>query len=111
MASENSEINLIIDGKEITTQPGNTILQAAMESGLYIPYLCYYPGMKPYGACRMCVVEVENGRGTPASCTTPVSEGMVVNTDTQQIQDLRKGITELIISKLELVSIAEKRTT
>ena len=99
MASENSEINLIIDGKEITTQPGNTILQAAMESGLYIPYLCYYPGMKPYGACRMCVVEVENGRGTPASCTTPVSEGMVVNTDTQQIQDLRKGITELIISE------------
>ncbi len=99
MASENSEINLIIDGKEISTQPGNTILQAAMESGLYIPYLCYYPGMKPYGACRMCVVEVENGRGTPASCTTPVAEGMVVNTDTQQIQDLRKGITELIISE------------
>jgi len=99
MASENSEINLIIDGKEITTQPGNTILQAAMASGLYIPYLCYYPGMKPFGACRMCVVEVENGRGTPASCTTPVAEGMVVNTDTQQIQDLRKGITELIISE------------
>ena len=99
MASENSEINLIIDGKEIITEPGTTILQAAMDSGLYIPYLCYYPGMKPYGACRMCVVEVENGRGTPASCTTPVSEGMVVNTDTQQIQDLRKGITELIISE------------
>ena len=94
-----SEIKLTIDGKEILTQPGKTILQAAMESGIYVPYLCYYPGMKPYGACRMCVVEVENARGTPASCTTPVADGMIVNTDTQQIQNLRKGITELIISE------------
>ena len=94
-----SAITLTIDGKEIATQPGKTIIQAAMESGLYIPYLCYYPGMKPFGACRMCVVEVENARGTPASCTTPVANGMVVNTNTPQIQDLRKGITELIISE------------
>ena len=94
-----SAITVTIDGKEIATQPGKTIIQAAMESGLYIPYLCYYPGMKPFGACRMCVVEVENARGTPASCTTPVADGMVVHTNTPQIQDLRKGITELIISE------------
>jgi len=94
-----SAITLSIDGQEIITQPGKTIIQAAMESGLYIPYLCYYPGMKPFGACRMCVVEVENARGTPASCTTPVADGMVVSTNTPQIQDLRKGITELIISE------------
>ncbi|MDE2941872.1 MAG: molybdopterin-dependent oxidoreductase [Chloroflexota bacterium] len=94
-----SAITVVIDGKEIVTQPGKTIIQAAMDSGLYIPYLCYYPGMKPFGACRMCVVEVENARGTPASCTTPVADGMVVHTNTPQIQDLRKGITELIISE------------
>jgi formate dehydrogenase alpha subunit len=94
-----SSITLAIDGQEIVTQPGKTILQAAIEVGLYIPYLCYYPGMKPFGACRMCVVEVENGRGTPASCTTPVADGMVVSTNTPQLQDLRKGITELIISE------------
>jgi len=94
-----SAITLIIDGKEVQSQPGKTIIQAAMESGLYIPYLCYYPGMKPFGACRMCVVEVENARGIPASCTTPVADGMVVHTDTQQIQDLRKGIMELVISE------------
>ena len=94
-----SAITVTIDGKQIVTQPGKTIIQAAMDSGLYIPYLCYYPGMKPFGACRMCVVEVENARGTPASCTTPVADGMVVNTNTPQIQDLRKGITELIISE------------
>ena len=64
------EITLQIDGNEIKTQRGKTIIQAAMDAGLYIPYLCYYPGMKAFGACRMCVVEVENARGTPASCTT-----------------------------------------
>ena len=94
-----SSITLAIDGQEIVTQPGKTILQAAMEAGLYIPYLCYYPGMKPFGACRMCVVEVENGRGTPASCTTPVADGMIVSTNSLKLQDLRKGITELVISE------------
>ena len=94
-----SDLTLFIDGKEIRTQPGNTIIQAALESGLYIPYLCYYPGMKPFGACRMCLVEVEKTRGTPASCTTPVADGMVVWTNTPQVQELRKGITELVISE------------
>ena len=94
-----SAITVVIDGKEVITQPGKTIIQAAMDSGLYIPYLCYYPGMKPFGACRMCVVEIENGRGTPASCTTPAADGMIVHTNTPQIQDIRKGITELIISE------------
>ena len=94
-----AELSLVIDGKEVRTQPGKTVIQAAMDAGLYIPYLCYYPGMKPYGACRMCVVEIENTRGTPASCTTPVADGMVVWTNTDQIQELRKGITELVISE------------
>ena len=94
-----AELSLVIDGKEVRTEPGKTVIQAAMDAGLYIPYLCYYPGMKPYGACRMCVVEIENTRGTPASCTTPAAEGMVVWTNTPQIQELRQGITELVISE------------
>ena len=93
------EITLQIDGNEIKTQRGKTIIQAAMDAGLYIPYLCYYPGMKAFGACRMCVVEVENARGTPASCTTQAAEGMVVWTKTDQIQDTRKGIMELVVSE------------
>ena len=94
-----AELSLVIDGKEVKTEAGKTVIQAAMDAGLYIPYLCYYPGMKPYGACRMCVVEIENTRGTPASCTTPAADGMVVWTNTEQIQELRKGITELVISE------------
>ena len=93
------QIRFTIDGVEIETEPGKMILQAALDAGLYIPYLCYYPGMKPYGACRMCVVEIENGRGAPASCTTPVSDGMVVNTNTTQVVDLRRNMMDLLLSE------------
>ena len=92
-------ITLTIDGQEIVAKSGTMILQAALDAGLYLPYLCYYPGMKPYGACRMCVVQIENGRGTPASCTTPISEGMVVHTDTSDLLKLRRDMMELLLSE------------
>ena len=102
------KINLIIDGVEVQAEPGSMVIQAAMDNGMYIPYLCYYPGMKPYGACRMCVVKAEapmpDGSyralpGNPASCTTPVSEGLKVETNTEEIVDLRKGVMDLLISE------------
>ncbi len=94
-----SEITLTIDGKRVRTQPGKTVIQAAVDAGIYIPYLCYYPGMKPFGACRMCVIEVEGRRGTPASCTEPAANGMVVRTGTPPVQDLRRGVLELLLSE------------
>ena len=102
------KINLTIDGLEVQADPGSVIIKAAMDNGMYVPYLCYYPGMKPYGACRMCVVKAEaptpDGSyrplpGSPASCTTPVSEGMRVETNTDELVSLRKGIMELLISE------------
>ncbi len=84
------EITLTIDGVEVKTQPGTMIIKAAMDAGMYIPYLCYYPDLKPFGACRMCVVKAEAPTpageyralpGSPSSCTTPVSEGMRVQTN------------------------------
>ncbi|MDP3064830.1 MAG: molybdopterin-dependent oxidoreductase, partial [Chloroflexota bacterium] len=93
------EIELTIDGVKVRTRPGKTVLEAAMEAGIYIPYLCYHPGMKPYAACRMCLVEIEGQRGTPASCTTPVAKDMVVRTSTQQLHDLRKGVNEMLIAE------------
>ena len=92
-------VDITIDGKKIKANKNTNILQAAMDAGMYIPYLCYYPGMKSYGACRMCVVEVEGGRGVPASCTTPVADGMKINTQTDELVDLRKGIMELLLSE------------
>jgi predicted molibdopterin-dependent oxidoreductase YjgC len=102
------DITITIDGVEIKTQPGKMIIQAAMDSGKYIPYLCYYPGMKPYGACRMCVVKAESPGpdgeyrslpGNPASCTTPVADGMRVVTNSDEIVELRRGIMDLLISE------------
>ena len=93
------EISITIDGVDLKTQPGTMVIQAAMDAGMYIPYLCYYPGMKPFGACRMCVVEIEGTRGSPASCTTPVADGMEVRTGTSELGDLRRGIMDLVISE------------
>ncbi len=102
------DFTITIDGQEIPAQPGQMIIQAAMDAGLYIPYLCYYPGMKPFGACRMCVVTAEapdregNYRslpGSPASCTTPISPGMRVTTQSAELQGLRRGIMELLLSE------------
>ena len=93
------EITITIDGREVTTTPGKMVVQAANDAGIYIPYLCYHPGMKPYGACRMCVVEIEGQRGTPASCTLPVRDGMVVNTKGDEAVKVRDTTLDLLLSE------------
>ncbi|MCY4582468.1 MAG: molybdopterin-dependent oxidoreductase [Chloroflexi bacterium] len=93
------EITITIDGREVTTTPGKMVVQAANDAGIYIPYLCYHPGMKPYGACRMCVVEIEGQRGTPASCTLPVRDGMVVNTKADEAVKVRNTTLDLLLSE------------
>lgn len=98
--SEEQKIN--INGKDLDIKSGQTILQVAMDNDIYIPYLCYYPSMKPYGACRACLVEVEmpNGRKmTVASCTTPAGDSMKVESDNDSVNDLRKGVVELLMSE------------
>ena len=91
-------ITITIDGVEVKARRGQTVLEAAIEAGIYIPYLCYHPGMEPFAACRMCVVEVENGRGFPASCTLPVAEGMEVRNNSSQVHELRRDVMELLIA-------------
>ncbi len=91
-------IKLTIDGKKINAKEGQTVLEAATDNGIYIPNLCYHPNLKPIAACRLCVVEIEKMRGFPTSCTTKVSEGMIVKTDTKELQKLRKNLIWLILS-------------
>ena len=90
-----------IDGQEVTAKPGQTVLQVAIDSGIYIPYLCYFPEMKPYGACRACVVETESSgrKMTTASCTLPAAPGMQVTTNSQAVTGLRQGIIEMLMSE------------
>ncbi len=94
-------IQFTIDGQTVEAAPGQTILQAALDAGIYIPYLCYFPHMKPYGACRTCVVETEaNGRRmTVASCTADPMPDMVVETNNESVGELRRGIIEMLMSE------------
>jgi predicted molibdopterin-dependent oxidoreductase YjgC len=85
-----------INEKEIEASPDQTILEVARENGIYIPTLCYFRGTTNVGACRVCVVEVENARSLVASCTMPVSPGMVIKTDTDRVKEARKLVVELL---------------
>jgi len=94
-------IALTIDGKELEVEAGRTLLEAARENVIQIPTLCYHEALKPYGGCRMCVVELETPRGprVVASCTYPVEDGAVVHTDTDQIGHLRKVAAQLLLAR------------
>lgn len=91
-------INLKIDAKEIKVPEGIAIIDAAETAGIHIPNLCHLKGMRGIGACRMCLVEVEGNRGPVTACTAKVKEGMVINTDTEKLQEMRKFVLDLILS-------------
>jgi len=93
-------ISLLIDGKKIEAKEGITVIQAAEKAGIKIPNLCHDERLKPFGACRFCMVEVEkNGRKKlVASCCYPVEEGLVVNTKTEEVQKIRKILAEMLLS-------------
>lgn len=91
-------VTLTVDGREVIVPLGTTVMRAAAEIGTSIPKLCATDSLKQFGSCRLCLVEIDGVRGTPASCTTPVSAGMVVHTQTPRLQKLRKGVMELYIS-------------
>ena len=92
-------IKLTINDKEIQTEPGKTLLQAALAAGIYIPHLCYHPSLEPAGACRLCIVEIEGVDGIQTSCNTPAEHGMVVKTKSPHIDDMRRLALELILSR------------
>src|SRR5688572_26011335 len=91
-------VTLEIDGKSVTVPEGTSVMRAAMEVDTAIPRLCATDSLEPFGSCRLCVVEIEGRRGTPASCTTPVEAGMKVRTNNDKIARLRRNVMELYIS-------------
>ena len=90
--------SLTINGNPLQVQDGATVLDAINQSGTYISQLCKDPDMKPIGACRTCLVQIEGVRGYPASCAVPVTDGMSVWTDTPEVQAMRKGVLELTLA-------------
>ncbi len=91
-------VTLTIDGFPVSVPEGTSVMRASAEAGIQIPKLCASDNMEAFGSCRLCLVEIEGRRGTPASCTTPVADGMVVRTQTDRIKKLRRGVMELYIS-------------
>jgi formate dehydrogenase major subunit len=91
-------VTLEIDGKPVTVPRGTSVMRAGVEAGVQIPKLCATDNVEPFGSCRLCLVEIEGRRGTPASCTTPAESGMKVRTQSPKIAKLRRGVMELYIS-------------
>jgi len=93
------KVRLEIDGKQVEAEEGMTILQAARKAGIEIPTLCYNDQLEPYGACRICTVEIiKDGRKRyVVSCVYPVEEGLKVRTDSEEIRKIRKTLLELML--------------
>ena len=97
-STANQLVTLEIDGFQVKAPVGTSIMRAASSIGIDIPKLCATDSIEPFGSCRLCVVQIEGGRGMPASCTTPVAEGLKVTTQNKKLADVRRGIMELYIS-------------
>jgi formate dehydrogenase major subunit len=97
-STSDDQINLTIDGDSVVVPKGTSIMRAAAELGRAIPKLCATDSLNPFGSCRLCLVEVDGKKGTPASCTTPCEPGMVVHTETPKLAKLRRNVMELYIS-------------
>ncbi len=95
-------VTLNIDGREIQAEAGKVVLEVARENGIDIPALCYHEEVAPYGACRLCMVEITTHRGRErlvASCLYPVEEGLTVKTDTERVINVRRMVIKLLLAR------------
>ena len=91
--------NITINGRKITTQPGNTVLKAARQEGIDIPTLCDHPALTAVGACRICVVEIKGQRNLQTACTFPITDGMEIETDSPAVIKARKLVLDLLFAE------------
>lgn len=94
-----TKVQITIDGQRIAARAGSTVLEAAREAGLDIPTLCHHPALSNWGACRICLVEIERQRALQTACTFPVTEGMVVHTESEKVVAARKFVLQLLFSE------------
>ena len=94
------KFHIIINGEKVEINAGDTVLQAAKKNGIHIPTLCYHEKIKPYGACRLCIVEIEKkGRSRiVASCAYPVEDNLTVYTESPKVEAIRKNLVELYLA-------------
>ena len=97
-ATSEKTVELQIDGRTLNVPEGTSVMRAAAQAGISIPKLCATDMLEAFGSCRLCLVEIEGRKGYPASCTTPVTAGMKVSTQTPKLAEIRRGVMELYIS-------------
>ena len=90
-------VTLTIDGRQVTVEKGKTVLQAAVESGISVPYYCYHPGIGIDGSCRVCIVKIEKMPKLQTSCSTVCTDGMIVSTRTPEVVEARAGVFEFLL--------------
>src|SRR5258705_9204528 len=90
-------VTLTIDGRQVTVEKGKTVLQAAIETGISVPYYCYHPGIGIDGSCRVCIVKIEKMPKLQTSCSTVCVDGMVVSTRTPEVVEARAGVFEFLL--------------
>ncbi len=102
-------VTLNIDGREVKAKEGMTILEAARDAGIYIPTLCYHEKLAPYGACRLCTVEISRNKRTRlvTACVYPTEDGLVVKTESPRVIKIRKMLLELMLSSAPVKTIQD----
>ena len=91
--------DFFINGQPVHAEPGQTVLQAALAAGHYIPYFCWHPDLSVAGTCRMCIVDVEGRRLPAASCTLKAEEGMVVRTESEKLRRMQSNLLRMVLSE------------
>jgi NADH-quinone oxidoreductase subunit G len=92
-----ADVNLTVDGKKVTAPAGTLLIEACKSVGIEVPSFCYYPNLSLQGACRMCLVKIEKMPKLQTACTTVISEGMAVNTESEEIKQARKSMLEMLL--------------
>jgi NADH dehydrogenase/NADH:ubiquinone oxidoreductase subunit G len=101
---------LTLDGEIVAFTPGETIYEVARRQGAFVPTLCYDPRLKPFGACRLCVVELKGVKNPVAACTAPATAGMDVSTSSARVEAVRKTLLEMVISENRELKVSPLRS-
>ena len=101
---------ITLDGRPVAFTPGETIYEIAQRQGTFVPTLCYDPRLKPFGACRLCVVELKTSKNPVASCTTQATPGMEVDTSSARVETFRKTLLEMLVSENRELDVSPLRS-
>ncbi|MEO7908125.1 MAG: 2Fe-2S iron-sulfur cluster-binding protein, partial [Roseiflexaceae bacterium] len=105
-----SAATITLDGQLVAFTPGETIYEIALRQGTFVPTLCYDPRLKPFGACRLCVVELKTSKNPVASCTTQATPGMEITTSSERIETFRKTLLEMLVSENRELDVSPLRS-